>query len=156
MTVITEYGGFPDGSDGEESACNAGGPGLIPGLGRYPGEGNDYPLQYSCLEDSMDKGDWLQSMGLQRVGQDWVANTHTAEYPGCLYFDYWCSCVQLSPLSGCRVQRAEVEVMCSGKFKKTHLVCCTWSGQLSPLSLLFSLSSLCLVSCRHTGLLAVS
>ena len=70
MTVRTEYGGFPDGSDGEESACNAGGPGSIPGLGRYPGEGNDYPLQYSCLEDSMDKGDWLQSMGLQRVGQD--------------------------------------------------------------------------------------
>ena len=45
-------------SDGTESACNAGGPGLIPGLGRSPGEGNGNPLQYSCLENSMDRGAW--------------------------------------------------------------------------------------------------
>ena len=43
--------GFLGGSDGKESACNAGDPGLIPGLGRCPGEGNDNPLQYSCLEN---------------------------------------------------------------------------------------------------------
>ena len=55
-------------SDGKESACNAGYLGSIPGLGRFPGEGNDYPLQYSCLENSMDRGaDRLQSMGLQKV-----------------------------------------------------------------------------------------
>ena len=41
--------GFLGGSDGKESACNAGEPGLIPGLARAPGEGNGYPLQYSCL-----------------------------------------------------------------------------------------------------------
>ena len=46
--------GFPDGSGGKESACNVGDLGLIPGLGRYPGEGNSYPLQYSGLENSMD------------------------------------------------------------------------------------------------------
>ena len=46
----------PGGSDGKESACNAGDPGLIPGLGRSPGEGRDNPLQYACLENSMDKG----------------------------------------------------------------------------------------------------
>ena len=46
--------GFPGGSDGKESTCNAGDLDLIPGLGRLPGEGNDYPLQYSCLENSMD------------------------------------------------------------------------------------------------------
>ena len=46
---------FPGGSDGKESACNAGDQGLIPGLGRSPGEGNDNPLQYSCLENSMDR-----------------------------------------------------------------------------------------------------
>ena len=40
--------GFPDGSDGKASACNAGDPGSIPGLGRSPGEGNGNPLQYSC------------------------------------------------------------------------------------------------------------
>ena len=46
---------FPGGSDSKEPACNAGDLGLIPGSGRSPGEGNGYPLQYSCLENSMDK-----------------------------------------------------------------------------------------------------
>ena len=50
--------GFPGGSDGEESACNEGDLGSIPGLGRPPGEGNGNPLQYSCLENSMDGGTW--------------------------------------------------------------------------------------------------
>ena len=45
---------FPDCSVGQESSCNAGDPGSIPGLGRSPGEGKDYPLQYSGLENSMD------------------------------------------------------------------------------------------------------
>ena len=46
--------GFPGSSDGKESTCNVGDLGLIPELGRYPGEGNGYPLQYSGLENSMD------------------------------------------------------------------------------------------------------
>ena len=46
--------GFPGGSDGKESACNAGDPGSIPESGRLPGEGNGNPLQYSCLKNSMD------------------------------------------------------------------------------------------------------
>ena len=50
--------GFPGVSDGKESACNAGDPGLIPGSGRFPGEGNGYPIQYSCLENSMDRRAW--------------------------------------------------------------------------------------------------
>ena len=50
--------GFPGGSYGKESACNAGDPGSIPGLGRSPGEGNGNPIQYSCLENSMDRGAW--------------------------------------------------------------------------------------------------
>ena len=50
--------GFPEGSDGKESTCNARDPALIPGLGRSPGEENGYPFQYSCLENSMDKGAW--------------------------------------------------------------------------------------------------
>ena len=52
---LMETLGFPGGSDGKESACNAGGPGSLPGLGRSPGEGQDNPLQYSCLENSMDR-----------------------------------------------------------------------------------------------------
>ena len=50
--------GFPGGSDGEESTCNAGDLGSNPGLRRSPGEENGYPLQYSCLENSMDRGTW--------------------------------------------------------------------------------------------------
>ena len=50
--------GFPGGSEGKASACNAGNPGLIPGSGRSPGEGNSNPLQYSCLENPMDGEAW--------------------------------------------------------------------------------------------------
>ena len=50
--------GFLFGSDGKESACNAGDPGSVPESGRSLGEGNGYPLQYSCLENSMDRGAW--------------------------------------------------------------------------------------------------
>ena len=50
--------GFPGGPDSEESACNTGDPGSIPGSGRPLGEGNGYPLQYSCLENPMDRGAW--------------------------------------------------------------------------------------------------
>ena len=50
--------GFPGGSDNKGSSCNTGDPGRIPGLGRSPEEGNGNPLQYSCLENSMDRGAW--------------------------------------------------------------------------------------------------
>ena len=55
MTLFT---GFPGGSEDKASSCKAGDAGSIPGSGRYPGEGNDNPLQYSCLENSVDRGDW--------------------------------------------------------------------------------------------------
>ena len=50
--------GFPGGSEDKASACNAGDPGSIPGLGKSLGEGNGNPLQYSCLENPMDIGAW--------------------------------------------------------------------------------------------------
>ena len=50
--------GFLGGSDSKESACDAGEPGSIPGSARSPGEGNGNPLQYSCLENPMDRGAW--------------------------------------------------------------------------------------------------
>ena len=66
--------GFPDGSAGEESACNAGDTeyvSLIPELGRSPGEANCNPLQYSCLKNPMDRGAWRATVqGLQIVGHD--------------------------------------------------------------------------------------
>ena len=61
------FWGLPGGSDSKESACNAGDPGLTPGLGRSPGEGNGNPLQYSCLGKILDRGAWqVQSMGSQK------------------------------------------------------------------------------------------
>ena len=54
LIYILEKMGFPGGSAAKESACNAGDLGLIPGLGRSPGEGKGYPLQYSGLKNSMD------------------------------------------------------------------------------------------------------
>ena len=61
---------FPGGSDGKESACNAGDLGLIPGLERSPGEGNGNPLQYSCLENPMDGGAWWATV-------HWVTKSQT-------------------------------------------------------------------------------
>ena len=59
--------GFPGGWADKESTCNVGDLSSIPGMGRWPGEENGYPLQYSGLENPMDL-----SMGLQRVGHNWV------------------------------------------------------------------------------------
>ena len=53
---IYTYVGFPGSSNGKESSCNAGDPGLIPGYRISPGKVNGNPLQYSCLENSMDRG----------------------------------------------------------------------------------------------------
>ena len=57
-TAETEMFTTPGGSGGKVSACSGVDPGSISGLGRYPGEGNGYPFQYSCLENSMDRGAW--------------------------------------------------------------------------------------------------
>ena len=63
---------FPWWVSSKESACSAGDTGLILGLGRSPGGGHSNPHQYSCLENSMDRGAWwAQSTGLQRVRHDW-------------------------------------------------------------------------------------
>ena len=69
--------GFPGGSDGKVSACNAGDMGSISGSGRSTDEENDNPLKYSCLGNPWtEESDWLQSMGLQRVRHNWATNTH--------------------------------------------------------------------------------
>ena len=69
--MFNEYWGFPGGSDPKESACNAEDPGSIPGLGRSLREGNGNPLQYSCLENPMDRGAWrttVLGVGCKELG----------------------------------------------------------------------------------------
>ena len=65
--------GLPGGSAGKESTCNAGDLGLIPGLGRFSGEGKGYPLQYSGLENSMDS--IVHGVRSERVRHDWATFT---------------------------------------------------------------------------------
>ena len=69
--IIELFVGFPGESAGKESACNVGNLGLNPGLGRAPGEGNGYPLQYSSLENPVDRGAWQATVHRsQRVRHD--------------------------------------------------------------------------------------
>ena len=69
--------GFPHSSVGKESAYNAGDPGLIPGSGRSPGEGNGNPLQDSCLENSMNRGAWQATLHGVAKSQIQLTNTTT-------------------------------------------------------------------------------
>ena len=69
--VMTNLDGFPCSSVGKESACSAGDPGSFPGLGRSPGEGNGNSLQYSCLENPMERGVWQATVhAVTRVKHD--------------------------------------------------------------------------------------
>ena len=75
------------GSDSKGSACSARDLGSIPVLGRSPGEGNGYLLQYSCLRNPMDLAGYIQSIGSQRVGHDSELNSEqlSAYSNGCRY-----------------------------------------------------------------------
>ena len=72
-TVLPILQGFPGGSDGKESTCNAVDPGLIPELGIHLGEGNGYPFQYSCLEFSMDRGTWRRPLRVLGLSEDQIS-----------------------------------------------------------------------------------
>ena len=65
---------FTGGSDNKESVCDEGDSGLIPGLGRFPGEGNGNPLQYSCLENPMDGGAWWATAHGVTKSWTWLSN----------------------------------------------------------------------------------
>ena len=72
---------FPDGSDSKESACSVGDLGLIPGLGWSPGEGNSYPLQYSGLENSTDRGAWHATVRGVTKSQTQLSKFHFHLHP---------------------------------------------------------------------------
>ena len=79
VRIKQAHNGFPSGSAGKESTCNERDLGLIPGLGRSPGEGNGHPLQYSGLEDSMDGGAWQATV--DGVTKSWITTEQlTAHY----------------------------------------------------------------------------
>ena len=130
-----------------KTSCNAGDSGWIPGWGRSPGEGTSYPLQYSCLGSSMDRGAWgALSMGSQSVRHTRVAHTFTCF---CFMFSFAGSeaCGILAPPSGIEHTPPAVD----GK--------ALTPGPLgeSPCSVFLtaSLLSSCSLSSSHTGLLAV-
>ena len=75
--IPTNRAGFPDGSDGKESACNVRYPDLNSKSERSPGEGNGNPLQYSWLEDPMDRGAWWATVHGVAKSQTWLSNSHT-------------------------------------------------------------------------------
>ena len=86
--------GFSSSSVSKLSACNAGYMGSIPGLGRSPGEGNGNPLQYPCLENSMDRGAWQATVHGVTKSWTWLTNTYTHLpqihiSPNPLYFRMW-------------------------------------------------------------------
>ena len=72
---------FPGVSDGKESSCNVGEPASIPGSGRFPGEGNDNPHQYSFLENSMGRGAWwamVHGVTKSQIQQQLTLSLHTS------------------------------------------------------------------------------
>ena len=83
MESIIVKTGFSGSSAVKESACDAGDPCLIPGLGRSPGGGHDNPLQYSCLENSVDRGDWQATVPGVAKSWSWLSDFHFHLFPTC-------------------------------------------------------------------------
>ena len=106
---------FPDSSDGKECACNARDPDLIPGSGKSSGEGNDSPLQYSCLENPTDRGAWQATGHGVTNSRTWLSDWH---------FFFFASSAMLKPL----IVQITWITMTWGKFQKEkgipdHLTC---------------------------------
>jgi len=78
--MYVSYRGFPGGSNGKESVCNAGDTGLIPESGRSPREENAYPLQNSYLENSMDRGAWKATVHEFATGSDTIERLNNITY----------------------------------------------------------------------------
>ena len=117
--------GFLCGSAGKESACNVGDLGSIPGLGRSPGEGKGYPLQFSDLKNSMG----LQSMGLQRVGHNWmtfilwIMNCPTWSFRT---YKFWYYKIQRYPCRNCFIlthNRCQVNFICHSYSSSVQSLC---------------------------------
>ena len=82
--------GFPGGSSGKESACNAGDSGSICGSGRSPGDRNGNPLQYSCLENPMNRWAWWATVHGVAKSQTWLSSKHWQRHYGDLQLHFLC------------------------------------------------------------------
>ena len=89
------------GSDGKESTCNAGDQGSIPELGRCSGEGNGYPFQYSCLENSMERGAWWATVHKVLKSWTWVNDSHPHTPPHTFILLPWLPVAQMVKESAC-------------------------------------------------------
>ena len=97
---------------GKESACTAGDLGLIPGSGRSPREGNDNPLQYSCLENLMNRGAWQATVcGVARIRHDLATKPPPPQMMSLSDLSLWHLAISLSLLAGTGVQ-----IWCLAKF----------------------------------------
>ena len=95
----TQMYGFPHSSVSKESACNAGDPGSIPGSGRSPGVGNGNPLQYSCLDNPLDRGAWRATVhGVARVGHDLATEPPPHSHMGNILACYFSNRLNTKPL----------------------------------------------------------
>ena len=101
---------LPCSSNGEESVWNAGDQGSIPGSERSSGGGNGNPLQYSCLENPVDRGAWWTTGKLQKVGHNWTTHTHSNRlhiivdmYSRLLLFPHKLPCFLAAPLKVSKV-----------------------------------------------------
>ena len=96
---ITNLWGFPDSSAGKESSCNTGDPGLIPGSGRFPGEGHGNPLQGSCLENPHGQR-CLAGYSPRRHKEsdtiEWPSTVHQFMSNISIYFTFACMCMHVS------------------------------------------------------------
>ena len=81
--------GFPGGTDGKESAYNTGDISSVSGFGRCPGEGNGYPLRYSCLENSMDRGAWQATVYVISKSQKQLSDQHTHSHAYVIYINIY-------------------------------------------------------------------
>ena len=95
---LSGAGGFPGGSDGKESACNAGDPGSVLGSGQSPGEGNGTPLQYSCLENSVDREAWQATVHGIVKSQTRLSDLYSHRW---MELKLWSRAVFRSPSSAC-------------------------------------------------------
>ena len=141
VCIYIYMAGFPCSSASKETACNARDLGSTPGSGRSPGEGNGNPLQYSCLENLMDRGAWQATVhGVTRVGHHLVTNPPLYIWH---YFQF-SSHLAYERLKICSVFYPVLFVICNSFFFPFIFPLCHWHFAFYQTSFLYSNSLLIL------------